>query len=583
MSSDPEQEYFADGMTEELLNLLAKVPTLRVTARTSSFFFKGKNLPVVEIAEILNVKHILEGSVRRSGNRVRITAQLIDAQSDTHLWSETYDRDLEDIFEIQDEVAGSIAKALVDSFEGLDTSTVSRPKNLAAFEAYRTGRLLWWRRSPKDLHKAIELFKKAVEHDPQFAPAYAAIADSWLLLVPYGEVQILDGVGRAKTMIEKALALNPESTQGIAAQGLSDLIIGRKDEAEASLRRAIALDEEYIPAYVWLSVILGQLGRNAEQGAVLQEALARDPLNEILNINYAANLYSRGEYASAKALLEGQLRIRPEFPTLLLALADLMLSGGELVEAWSHAKHAYDLDPANTAVIIVMARAWIALGEFEAAEKVLLVGREQAHSNVDIKLQHLTLLLIEGRAEDAQRVINQTFGKDFSILPEAALRTYHHRKGLLEASQGNYVQALEHLEQALDPDETKRYDDNQVFILSTVSLLHRALGDPEKAEQRLQAAERVVGHARVNGIDNTEIYYSIAAIFALRGENTRAMQTLQKVYNKGWGWFYTFMLKGDGRMDSLRDDPAFIRLQQQITDDQNHARLEVQKLQAANG
>jgi TolB-like protein/DNA-binding winged helix-turn-helix (wHTH) protein/tetratricopeptide (TPR) repeat protein len=565
MSSDPEQEFFADGMTEEILNLLAGVSNLRVTARTSSFFFKGLNLPLSSIAETLNVRHVLEGSVRKSGDQVRITAQLIEAGSDTHVWSETYDVALVDVLETQDAVATAIASALVDSFEGLELDSVSHTDSLAAFEAYRTGRLLWWRRSPEDLMAAIDLFNKAIESDPGFAPAYAAVADSWMLLVLYGKTQVIDGVDNASPMIEKAFALDPESPDAFAALGLTRAIVGYKTEAEEHLRKAIALDEDYIPAYAWLAGILSELGRLSEQGAVLQEALAKDPLNRVLTTSYATNLSTRGDVAGAKQLVEGLLRMQPDHPMLLLSLAELESNSGNLVEAWTAAKSAYDLAPDNTLIIIAMAELWMDLGAMAEAEEVFQAGLVTSPRNVDIKRQYLQLLMKEGRVEDAQRLKDGLFPKDISWLPDPIKRVYHQETGKLFLAKGDFQQARDHLEKALNPDETQLYDDNQLSILTLTSLLNKGLGDANQAEKRLQMAERVAGHARVNGTEDAGIYYSVACIFALRGENERALQALQQAYDKGWRklWF----LENDGRLDAIRDEAGFQRLMDQLTSD----------------
>ncbi len=202
---------------------------MHVAARTSSFAFREPNTDIREIGRLLNVSTVLEGSIRKSGNRIRMTAQLINVEDGYHIWSESFDRELDDVFAIQDEVASAIGSALVDSFSGLEQAPASRTSNLAAFEAFRTGRLHWWRRSPDELQKAITLFAKALEHDPLFAPAYAAMADSWMLLSLYGDLTSMKATERAMPMIEKALAIDPESAEAFAALGLARWQIGQRD------------------------------------------------------------------------------------------------------------------------------------------------------------------------------------------------------------------------------------------------------------------------------------------------------------------------------------------------------------------
>jgi TolB-like protein len=257
LSADQDQAYFSDGVAEEILNLLAQVNDLHVAARTSSFAFRDPQSDIREIGRLLNVSTVLEGSIRTSGNRIRLTAQLINVSDGYHIWSQSYDRELDDIFAIQDEIASNIASALVDSFDGLDNHEKDRANNLAATQAYRTGRLHWWRRTADELQKAIELFALALEHDPQFAPAYAAMADTRLLLARYGNIANAKAIEKAQPMIEKALAIDPQSAEAFAALGLARWQIGQMDAAESALRQAMQLNENYIPAQLWL-------GRNIE-------------------------------------------------------------------------------------------------------------------------------------------------------------------------------------------------------------------------------------------------------------------------------------------------------------------------------
>ena len=241
------------------------------------------------------------------------------------------------MFAIQDEVASAIATALVDSFAGLEQKPASRTSDLAAFEAYRTGRLHWWRRSPDELQKAITLFAKALEHDPSFAPAYAAMADSWLLLAMYGNLTNMKATERAMPMIEKALEIDPESAEAFAALGLARWQIGQRDAAESALRQAIKLNDDYIPAYLWLGGLLGELGRLPEQSQILQQAMVIDPLNELLAINVAGNLTSQGNYEAGKELLQDLVSLRPDSATLLRIMSGHAMKSGDLVEGWRYA------------------------------------------------------------------------------------------------------------------------------------------------------------------------------------------------------------------------------------------------------
>jgi len=573
LSAEGDQAYFTDGIAEEILNLLAQVEGLHVAARTSSFQFRDGQKDIREIGRLLNVRTVLEGSIRTAGDRIRLTAQLINVEDGYHIWSQSYDREMSDIFEIQDDVASTIADALVDSFQGLAAKPAGRTNDLAAFEAFRTGRLHWWRRSPQEIQKAIEYFARALEHDPQFAPAYAAIADSMVLLSLYGNITLLKAVERAQPMIEKALTLDPESAEAFAALGLTRMEIGQTDSAESALRQAISLNPDYVPARLWLGNLLGRLGRVPEQGKVLQEAMALDPLNDLLAINYAGNLATQGDYESARDLMDGLIELKPDSSTLLRTRSNLASNYGDLVEAWELAKRSFDLDPQSPAVISAMAQAWFNLGDFERMEQVLETGIELAADNTDLKVQYFFLMLLSGRFEEAKHRINEQFGAEVSALPERFQRFYHFQMGLLHLLSENLPVARDELEQALDPDENQVFDGDQNMALLLASYLNDKLGEPEKAETQLQSAERSVRRARLNGIDHSGIYYTEASIYALRGDRERALQALQAAYDRGWR--QAWLLDIDGRLESLRNEPAFLAIKRQIEEDVSRARAEV--------
>ncbi len=579
LSEDGSQGYFSDGIAEEILNVLAKVNGLHVAARTSSFAFRQPDKDIREIGRLLNVSTVLEGSIRKSGDRIRLTAQLINVEDGYHIWSNSYDRELDDVFAIQDEVASAIATALVDSFAGLEQKTASRTNDLAAFEAYRTGRLHWWRRSPDELQKAITLFASALEHDPSYAPAYAAMADSWLLLSMYGNLTNLKATERAMPMIEKALEIDPASAEAFAALGLARWQIGQVDAGESAFRQAIRLNDDYIPAYLWLGGLLGQLGRLPEQAQLLQQAMALDPLNELLAINFAGNLASRGEYMAGIDLLKGLVALRPDSATLLRIMSNYAMKSGDLVDAWKYANQSYDLEPKSPAVIETLASAWESVGENEKAEKLLLDGLGIAADNAILQTNYFFIQLRQGRLEKADRLLQEQYGSSLDALPEHLQHTYYFQKSLIKLVSGDRDSARELLESAIDDESETNLNGQQIFYLTLSSALHFEAGNTELAESRLVSAERAVRRARLNGVDDADIYYTESSIHALRGRHQAALDSLQVAYDRGFRG--KWMLGVDVRLDSLRQEPRFVSIKEQIEKDVNQARVEVESFALA--
>jgi TolB-like protein/Flp pilus assembly protein TadD len=576
LSQDASQGYFSDGIAEEILNVLAKVKGLHVAARTSSFAFRDSEVDIREIGRLLNVSTVLEGSIRKSGERIRMTAQLINVEDGYHIWSETYDRKMDDVFAIQDEIASAIANALVASFAGLEQAPASRTRDLAAFEAYRTGRLHWWRRSPEELQKAITLFAKALEHDPLFAPAYAAIADSWMLMALYGNLSSVDATERAMPMIEKALAIDPESAEGFAALGLARWQIGQVDAGESALRQSISLNENYIPAFLWLGGLLGDAGRLPEQRQVLQQAMALDPLNELLAVNYAKNLIAQGAYAAGNRLLTDLVELRPDSVTLLRLLSGYAMGAGELVEGWRYASQSYALEPESPAVIEVLAGAWLNLGVDDEAERLLLKGLEIAGDNFGLQSSYFFLLLKQRRLEKAENLLLNQYGTAVDELPEQLRQFYYSQRGFIRFVAGDTAAAGELFERAIAEEADSAWDEAQVILMTISSALQSANGNAELAELRLSGAERAVRRARINGLDDANINYTESSIHALRGNTPAALEKLQVAYERGFR--QAWLMDLDQRLDSLRHEPQFLELREQMERDIVEARIQVESL-----
>jgi TolB-like protein/Flp pilus assembly protein TadD len=331
LSSDPENEYFSDGITEEILNALVKVSDLKVASRTSSFAFKGHHGDVQEIAEKLKVATVLEGSVRKAGNRVRITGQLISAADGYHLWSETYDRQLEDIFAIQDDIAQAIVTALkatlaVDEGEKLVTATT---ENLEAYTLYLKGRFQYNKYTEASLRRSLELYAEALEESPVYARAWAGIADSWMRLADdWVSPEIACGAG--KEAAGRALELDPELAEAHTSLGKMftwyDWDFAR---GELALRRAVSSNPNYTDAHWTLGTLLPAVGRLEEGLREMRTALKLDPLSpEYSQWTARFLLYQR---RSADAIEESNrtLELDSQYPRAYLTIGLARLMEGE--------------------------------------------------------------------------------------------------------------------------------------------------------------------------------------------------------------------------------------------------------------
>jgi len=565
LSANGDQAYFSDGVAEEILNLLAQVKDLHVAARTSSFAFRDEQHDIREIGQLLNVRTVLEGSIRTANNRIRLTVQLINVEDGYHIWSQSFDRELGDLFAIQDEIASEIASALLDSFAGLSQPSVGKTDSLAAANAYRTGRLHWWRRTPAELEKALGYFAEALQHDATFAPAYAALADSWLLMGLYGNISPPESIEKAQPMIEKALAMDPRSAEAFAALGLARWQIGQHDSAESSFLQALELNDNYIPAHLWLAGVLGELGRFPAEQRVLEHAMTLDPLNELLVINYAENLRVRGEADKALELLTEQAKLRPDSTVLLRSLAQQQFFGGNLVEAWRLSRRAQILEPANPADLAAFAKTWMALGEYEEAEKLLEQGMAEAGNNQKLLSTYWLNLLVSGRLEEADRLLREMIASSGPQPPETLRRSLQLQMGLLAMARQDWQSAEAQLAASLEGDAVLGYNRDWIFALSLGSFTASKLGQAELAESRLQTAERELQRARINGVNDAEIYYSEAALLALRGQNEAAVASLQQAYERGFR--ENWMLELDPRLEALRDEGDFIALKTRIEQD----------------
>jgi adenylate cyclase len=328
MSNDPDQEYFSDGITEEVLNLLARIPELRVISRSSAFAFKGKDIEIPEIASRLNVAHILEGSVRKSGNRVRITAQLIEARSDTHLWSATWDRELDDIFAVQDEIAAAAVSQL--KVRLLGDAPKSSVVNSQAYVLYLQARQLGRLNTPEAYEESITLYRQALAAEPDYAAAWNGLAASYINQMIRGLRPPSEGLPLAREAAEKAIAADHRYAPAFSLLGWISMI-GDGDLATAASRyeRALTLDPTN-PAVVGNAAYLSQiLGRPDEAISLGAYQVSRDPANPVAHGNLGAMYLLAGRPDEAIASLRSALRLAPGYNLAHFNIAMALLAKGD--------------------------------------------------------------------------------------------------------------------------------------------------------------------------------------------------------------------------------------------------------------
>jgi len=381
LSRDPDNAYFCEGVQDEILTRLAKVADLKVISRTSTQHFKSvpENLP--EIAKQLGVAHILEGSVQKASDQVRVNVQLINALTDAHLWADTYDRKLTDIFAVETDIAKTIAETLQAKLSGSEkTAMAKKPTvNPEAYELYLKGRFFWNKRTGDDLRKSIEYLKQAIGKDPGYALAYAALADSYGLLRFYGGASPAESVAPAEAAAKKALELDDSLAEAHASLGLIATEELEVNRAVNELERAIQLNPNYATAHHWFGLALATLRQSDRSIEELKRALELDPLSMIINADLSIiYLYAR-RYDAAETQARKTLEIDSRSFVAHYYLGEALQLTGRLKEAIPEFQRAVELnnDPYS---IAMLAQAYARNGQTEEARKLLAYLNEMAKS-----------------------------------------------------------------------------------------------------------------------------------------------------------------------------------------------------------
>jgi serine/threonine protein kinase/tetratricopeptide (TPR) repeat protein len=381
MSADPENEYFSDGMTEEIINVLSKVPGLQVASRTSCFAFKGKEVDIRQAGEKLGVASLLEGSVRKVGNRIRITAQLVNVENGYHLWSETYDRQLEDVFAIQDEISRAIADALKLRLASDTAQLVAPTKNLDAYNLYLKGRFFFYRFTEQGLRKSLDLFDHVLLQEPGYARAYAGIADCWCELAD-DWVAPDDAYPRAKAAATRALQHDAELAEAMTSLG-KVLCWYEWDfpGAEQQLRRAVELNPNYTEAHWTLGSALPAVGALAEGIAEMRKAITLDPLHPHHSRWLGRFLLYAGDYPAAVAQSHKTLELHDDYFHAYLDIGAAQLAQGRAEEALEAFRKSQALETSVRSYDAYIVRALAPLGRQEEAAEILTRLEEESRQH----------------------------------------------------------------------------------------------------------------------------------------------------------------------------------------------------------
>jgi TolB-like protein len=374
LSPDPENEYFSDGLTEDILTQLSRLRRLKVISRTSVMQYKRPQKNVREIGRELGVATILEGSVRKAGNKVRISVQLIDAGTDEHLWSETYDRELTDIFAIQSDVAQQITEALKAQVSAEERARLERQPtdNLDAYQAYLRGRFLWNQRTDEGVNAAIDLFRRATGLDPNYAPAHVGLADAYIVLGNFGTYRPTSIYPDAKAAALRALEI--DASLGEAYASLGNIQANYDWDwrgAERAFVQAVELRPSYANAHHWYALYLGTRGRSEEALREIRRARELDPLSPTITSNVAATYFTSHRYDEALAAVDEAIAMHPEFRTSHMYRGWVLLLKRAYADAVPSLIAAGEGSPrAHVAIDACLAYAYAKHGEPEKAVRI---------------------------------------------------------------------------------------------------------------------------------------------------------------------------------------------------------------------
>lgn len=567
LSPQSDQEYFAEGVSEELLNLLARIEGFKVAARTSSFKFRNTDADIGEIGRALNVETVLEGSVRKAGDQVRVTAQLINVEDGFHLWSNSYDRRLENIFAVQDEIAGAIVDALRLQFD-VEAETASRTSNVEAYDHYLRGRELAREPTRAGLFRAIEQYEAAIALDPDFAAAFAGIANAWVWLEDYGGVKSSEAYPKAEQAAQRALALDDESAEAHAAMAfVLDRYYDDKQGASEYFERTLELNPNYVTAYNLYGDVLRDMGKLDRMVEVHQRAVELDPLSPFMRMRLASKLLTAGQPERTAAMVDELLAEQPDNDYAFEELGNLQMGSGDFRGAVDAFRRVHVQRPGDPYAAAQIAEIFIVLEDESAALAWIAEARARGEDN---------------RWELDPREQMAKWKQDWDALDEIGDLEGGHVgariRGDAAAGREQWAEARRHFAEAL---RMSGYTpDDQVLLQHVHKLIGLAVAEREldlaADSTRLQRARRpleILVEAGAVAINDVNYRFALARISALQGRAEEAMALIENGFGNGEP-ITDWQLERDPAFVDLRGLPRFrdlVERSREIRDSQQQA------------
>ncbi|HEX7060542.1 MAG TPA: hypothetical protein VF200_01155 [Woeseiaceae bacterium] len=537
IGGDRENDYFCEGLAEDLLNVLSRVEGLRVAARSSAFAFRDSADDVRTIGEKLNVANVLEGSVRKSDGRLRIVVRLLDTADGYQRWTQVFDREQGDIFRIQDEISRAVFDALhVELYGARRPRVVPGTRDVEAYNLYLMGRHQFHKRTEESLRSALRFFEQATERDPKFALPYTGLADSYSLLSAsgegYGSIPVEEAIAHASPLVEKALELEPRLAEAHASRGFIERLQGDFAAAERSLRRSLELNPDYSMAHTWLGLTLMDRMRLREARQQFQHAWEADPLSPIIGCNLGFVLLKLGAYDEARERFLAVVEIAPEFSVAPSGMAQLEKRLGHLDAAREWWEKANAVNPKRAYYPASLSLLYLDRDELAAAEEMLQRAEALAPHDAQVVRTRMAVLIAGGRnAELCSYTEGRLQGERSSdeALANAALAQLF--AGEAKKARSYYERVAANLEQWVADALvwTWRFPHGLYYAGALLRT-----GARERGLALLDDAERLFARLAGEGLVNFELDYERGMVLALRGEHAAAAAAVQRALADGW-------------------------------------------------